>query len=96
MERSSELGDRADRFDGGRGARRRAARPNRGSVPLAGLASENGAEMWKDIWVPLIIAFFAGAVAAFWPWLQAFQRGLKFQRLIRRELEEIALIPLVP
>jgi hypothetical protein len=52
--------------------------------------------MWKDIWVPLIIAFFAGAVAAFWLWLQAFQRGLKFQRLIRRELEEIAPHPPLP
>jgi hypothetical protein len=51
---------------------------------------------WKDIGVPLIIAFFAAAIAAFWPWIQAYQRGRKFERLIRRELEEIGPFPLDP
>jgi len=51
------------------------------------------ASVWADVGVPLIIAFFAGAIAVFWPWLQALQRGMKFQRLIRRELEEIGPQP---
>jgi hypothetical protein len=52
--------------------------------------------MLNDVWVPLIIAAFASAVAAFWPWLQAFQRGWRFRRLIRRELEEIGPHPPQP
>jgi hypothetical protein len=52
--------------------------------------------MFNDVWVPLIIAAFASAVAAFWPWLQAWQRGSRFLRLIRRELEEIGPHPPQP
>ena len=51
------------------------------------------ASAWTDVGVPLIIAFLAGAIAAFWPWLQALQRGRKFQRIIRRELQEVAPYP---
>jgi hypothetical protein len=50
-------------------------------------------DAWKDIGVPLIIAFFGAAIAAFWPWIQAFQRGRKFERIIGRELEEIGPHP---
>jgi hypothetical protein len=49
--------------------------------------------VWRDIVIPLIIAFFVAGIAAFWPWLQALQRGRKFQRIIRRELAEIAPHP---
>jgi hypothetical protein len=49
--------------------------------------------MLKDVWVPLIIALLGAAIATLWPWLQSLQRGQKFQRLIRRELEEIAPFP---
>jgi hypothetical protein len=59
-------------------------------------AAQAVTDPWKDIGVPLIIAFFAAAIAAFWPWIQAFQRGRKFERLIRRELEEISPWPLDP
>ena len=45
---------------------------------------------WTDIGVPLVIAFAAGAIALFWPWLQSLQRGTTFQHMIRRELEEVA------
>lgn len=48
---------------------------------------------WTDIGAALIIAFFGGAIAVFWPWLQTLQRGRKFERIIRRELEEIAPHP---
>ncbi|MGH9897139.1 MAG: hypothetical protein ACREA0_35125, partial [bacterium] len=54
------------------------------------------ASVWTDVGVPLFIAFFAGAIAAIWPWLQALQRGRKFQRIIRRELEEIDPYPELP
>jgi len=56
-------------------------------------AAQAVTDPWKDVGVPLIIAFFAAAIAAFWPWIQAFQRGRKFERLIRRELEEIGPPP---
>jgi hypothetical protein len=36
------------------------------------------------------------AIALFWPWIQAFQRGRKFTRIIRRELEEIGPYPPTP
>jgi hypothetical protein len=52
--------------------------------------------MLTDVWIPLTVAFFAGAIAAFWPWLQTFQRGWKFRRLIRRELAEIGPHPVKP
>jgi hypothetical protein len=48
---------------------------------------------WKDIGVPLIIAFLGAAVATLWPWIQAFQRGRRFERIIGRELEEIGPYP---
>lgn len=54
------------------------------------------ASVWTDVGVPLIIAFFAAAIAAFWPWLQSLQRGWKFQRIIRRELEEVGPHPVKP
>jgi hypothetical protein len=44
--------------------------------------------LWKDIGVALI-AFLGAAIAVFWPWIQALHRGRKFERIIRRELEEI-------
>jgi hypothetical protein len=50
-------------------------------------------DAWKDIGVPLIIVFFGGAIAAFWPWIQTFQRGRRFERIIGRELEEIGPYP---
>jgi hypothetical protein len=51
------------------------------------------ATVWEDVGAPLIVAFSVGAIAAFWPWLQALQRGRKFERTIRRELEELAPYP---
>jgi hypothetical protein len=53
-------------------------------------------DAWKDIGVPLIIAFFGAGIAAFWPWIQAFQRGRRFERIIGRELEEIGPHPGCP
>lgn len=53
-------------------------------------------DAWKDLGVPLIIAFFGAAIAAFWPWIQAFQRGRRFERIIGRELEEIGPHPASP
>jgi hypothetical protein len=53
-------------------------------------------DAWKDIGVPLIIAFFGAGIAAFWPWIQAFQRGRRFERIIGRELEEIGPHPDCP
>ena len=55
-----------------------------------------GTDVWKDIWVPLIIAFFGAAIAVLWPWIQALQRGRKFTRIIHRELEEISPHPVDP
>jgi hypothetical protein len=46
------------------------------------------ASFWTDAGAA-IIALFAGAIAVFWPWLQALHRGRKFESIIRRELEEI-------
>jgi hypothetical protein len=50
-------------------------------------------DAWKDIGVPLIIAFFGAGIAAFWPWIQALQRCRRFERIICRELEEIGPHP---
>jgi len=63
---------------------------------MALIAASAGTGAWKDIGLPLIIAFFGAAIAAFWPWIQALQRGRKFQRIIRRELEEIGPYPESP
>lgn len=52
--------------------------------------------LWADIGVPLVIAVLAGAIAAFWPWLQSLQRGWTFHRMIRRELQEIGPFPETP
>jgi hypothetical protein len=56
----------------------------------------NETSIWKDVIVPVGIALVAGTIAAFWPWIQAWQRGKRFQVLIRRELEEIGPYPNVP
>jgi len=48
---------------------------------------------WSDLGVALLIALFGSAVAALWPWLVARQRGVRFQGLIRREMEEIGPWP---
>ncbi|KRB43021.1 hypothetical protein [Terrabacter sp. Root181] len=45
--------------------------------------------MLKDWIVPLAVPLVGGTVAVFWPWLQARQRGRKFERIIKRELAEI-------
>jgi hypothetical protein len=52
--------------------------------------------VWTDVVVPLLLAFVGGAIAIFWPWLQAFFLGRKFQGIIRRELEEIRPQPSGP
>lgn len=54
------------------------------------------ASVWTDLGVPLTIAVVAATVAAFWPWLQAWQRGRRFQALIKRELEEVGPHPEEP
>jgi hypothetical protein len=54
------------------------------------------ASAWTDLGVPLTIAVVAATLAAFWPWLQAWQRGSRFQALIKRELEEVGSHPEVP
>jgi hypothetical protein len=36
------------------------------------------------------------SIAVFWPWLQAFFRGRKFQGIVRRELQELGPHPAVP
>jgi hypothetical protein len=46
-----------------------------------------------NLWGSLVVALVGGTIAALWPWLQAYQRGWRFQRLIRRELEEIGPRP---
>jgi hypothetical protein len=51
---------------------------------------------WANIGVPLTIAFLGATVAAFWPWIQSFQRGRRFEGIIRRELEEIGPFPNTP
>jgi hypothetical protein len=51
------------------------------------------ATVWTVVGAPLIIAFVGGAIAVFWPWLTALQRGRKFTRLIRHELDEIGSYP---
>lgn len=48
--------------------------------------------MLKDVGVPVAVA----AVAVLWPWLLALQRGWRFRRLIRRELEEVGPHPPEP
>lgn len=47
------------------------------------------ATVWNDLVAPVIIAAVGGAVAVFWPWLQSYWRGRKFESLIRRELQEL-------
>jgi hypothetical protein len=54
------------------------------------------ASVWTDVAAPLLLAFVGGAIAIFWPWLQTFFRGRKFQGIIRRELEEIGPHPSSP
>ena len=48
--------------------------------------------MWESIWIPLIVA----AIAVLWPWLLTLQRGWRFRRLIKRELEEVGPHPADP
>jgi hypothetical protein len=50
--------------------------------------------IWTDIGAPLILAAVGGGIAVFWPWLQSYWRGRKFQGIIRRELEELMPVPL--
>jgi hypothetical protein len=54
------------------------------------------ATVWTDIAIPLLLAFIGGAIAIFWPWLQSFFRGRKFQGIIRRELAEVGPHPPCP
>jgi hypothetical protein len=54
------------------------------------------ATVWTAVAVPLILAFVGGAIAVFWPWLQTYFRGRKFERIIRRELEELGPTPTAP
>jgi hypothetical protein len=54
------------------------------------------ATVWTDVAGPLLLAFVGGAIALFWPWLQTFFRGRKFQGIIRRELEELGPHPPSP
>jgi hypothetical protein len=51
------------------------------------------ATVWTSVAVPLLLAFLGGAIAVFWPWLQAWFRGRKFHGLIERELEEVGPHP---
>lgn len=46
-----------------------------------------------SFWGAVTIGFLASLTAAGWPWLQSQQRRLRFQRLIRRELEEVGPYP---
>jgi hypothetical protein len=52
--------------------------------------------VWTDFALPLLLGFAGGAIAIFWPWLQAFFRGRKFQGIIRRELQELGPQPTGP
>ena len=54
------------------------------------------ASVWNDLFAPLILAVVGGGVAAVWPWLQTYWRGVTFQGIIKRELEEVAPFPLEP
>ena len=56
----------------------------------------NKSSFWTDIAVPLAAVVVGGTIAAFWPWIQTFQRGRRFGRLIRRELAELAPYPATP
>jgi hypothetical protein len=49
-----------------------------------------------DLLLPISIAFIAGAIAIFWPWVQTWHRGRKFERIVRRELQEIRPHPIDP
>lgn len=49
--------------------------------------------MLKDWIVPLAVPLVGGTIAVFWPWLQARQRGSKFEKIIKRELAEIGPYP---
>lgn len=53
-------------------------------------------DILRELLVPLLLAFVAGAVAVFWPWLQIRHRGRKFEGIIRRELQEIGPHPAEP
>jgi hypothetical protein len=54
------------------------------------------ASVWKDLGAPIILAVAAALLAAAWPWWQIRLRGARVQRLIERELEEIAPHPDAP
>jgi hypothetical protein len=54
------------------------------------------ATVWTNVAIPLLLAFAGGAIAVFWPWLQSWFRGRKFQGLIRGELKEVGPYPLDP
>jgi hypothetical protein len=54
------------------------------------------ATIWTDVAGPLLLAFVGGAIAVFWPWLQVYFRGRKFQGIIRRELKELSPDPSGP
>jgi hypothetical protein len=54
------------------------------------------ASLSNDVVAPLILAVVGGGVAAVWPWLQTYWRGVKFQGIIKRELEELAPFPPTP
>ncbi len=54
------------------------------------------AAVWTDLLAPLILAVIGAAVAVFFPWLQTYWRGLKFEGIIKRELEELAPYPRSP
>jgi hypothetical protein len=53
-------------------------------------------KLWTELGLPLLLAFAAGAIAVFWPWLQSWQRGRKFEGIIRRELQEVGPYPEEP
>jgi hypothetical protein len=54
------------------------------------------ATVWQDLLAPLILAVAGGAIAAAWPWLQTYSRRMKFEGVIRRELEEVWPFPAEP
>ena len=54
------------------------------------------AVVWTDLLASLILAVVGAAVAVFFPWLQTYWRGRKFQRIIKRELEELGPYPADP
>jgi hypothetical protein len=54
------------------------------------------ATVWDDLIAPLTLAVAGGGIAIFWPWLQTYWRGRKFEGIIRRELQELMPEPLTP